>query len=63
MKLQNLIKQYAQTLFTPDGQDESGVYMVVGDYRLHVRNDDAVLIKGMPLSDVWALVDNVTQLR
>lgn len=60
MDLQRMIKQYAQIPFCPDGRDEKGVYMHVGDYKLHVRNDDAVLIQGMPLSDAWALVDHVT---
>ncbi len=59
MDVNGLLSKYAQHKFVPNGADRFGVYMQIDHYRIHVRHDDAPLVKGMVLRDAWPLVDKI----
>ena len=62
MDAEGLMAQFANTLFKPNGKDDTGAYMVIGEYLVHVRTDDLLITQGMALKDIWPLVDKVQTL-
>lgn len=62
MDLKKLINKHAKVIFKPHGKDERGVFMIVENHRVHLRRDDYQLVQGMPLEDVWPLIDDVKSL-
>ena len=61
MDTEGLMAEYANTQFQPSGKDDTGAYMIMGDYIVHVRNDDLLITQGQPLKDIWPLVDRVQE--
>lgn len=62
MDLNKLIKNHAHVIFNPHGKDEFGVFMIIENHRIHLRTDDYQLVEGLPLEDVWPLIDDVKRL-
>lgn len=54
-----LLKRFASTPFTPCGQDEYGVYMIIEDLIVHVRKDDLHITEHQKLIDIWPMVFKV----
>ena len=62
MDTEGLMAQHANTEFRPNGKDETGAYMIMGDYIVHVRSDDILITQGQALKDIWPLVDRVQEI-
>lgn len=48
--------------FKIDAEDDLGVFMHVGDYKIHVRNDDVNLVKGMKMHAFFPLIDSFEKI-
>lgn len=56
----NLLKQYGHVVFEPDGRDELNTYMIVDNYKVHVRNDDAALVQGLSFRQFHPLINKLS---
>lgn len=54
-----LLEKHAETQFQPVGKDETGAYMIIEDYVIHVRSADVLITEGQALKDIWPFVDKV----
>ena len=60
MDTQGLLKKHADTVFQPQGKDETGAFMIVDDVLIHVRNADLLISQGQALKEIWPLVDKIS---
>jgi hypothetical protein len=58
MDINTLILLHGSMTFKVDAEDESGVFMHIDGYRLHVRRDDVSLAQGLSMSEFHPLIDS-----
>lgn len=63
MDINRLITQYGALRFIPDGKDATGSYMLVEEYKVHVRQDDLAIVFGLPMSDIHPLIDSFVRIE
>lgn len=56
MDMNALLIKHGNKAFKVDSEDELGVFMLVEGYKVQVRQDDASLVLGMPLSEFQPLI-------
>lgn len=62
MDFNALLLKYGNNIFKVDDEDELGVFMHLGGYKLHVRKDDLSLVEGTSVSEFRPLIDSVKKL-
>jgi len=62
MDISSIILIHGNRTFKIDTEDELGVYMHVGEYKIHVRKDDVNLAEGMKMSAFLPLIDSVKKI-
>ena len=63
MDINRLVTQYSTLRFVPDGKDATGAFMLIDDYKIHVRQDDVAIAVGLPMSDVHPLIDRLIRIE
>jgi len=62
MDFNGLITKYGELRFAPDGKDDTGAFMLIDDYKIHVRQDDLSIVLGLPVSEIHPLIDSYSQI-
>jgi hypothetical protein len=62
MDFNGLITKYGELRFVPDGKDESGAFMLIDEYKIHVRQDDLAIVLGLPFSEIHPLIDSYSRV-
>jgi hypothetical protein len=62
MDINSIIRTYGNKIFKVDAEDELGVFMHVGEYKVHVRKDDVNLAEGMKIRAFFPLIDSFKKI-
>tara|TARA_R110000751_G_scaffold15290_2_gene49371 strand:+ start:67870 stop:68058 length:189 start_codon:yes stop_codon:yes gene_type:complete len=56
-----IIIKHGNEIFKVDAEDDLGVFMHVEGFKIHVRQDDVNLARGMPLKEFHPLIDSLQE--
>ena len=62
MDFNGLINKYGSLRFAPDGKDETGAFMLIDEYKIHIRQDDLAIVLGLPVSEIHPLIDSYSRI-
>jgi hypothetical protein len=62
MDINSILLTHGNKTFKADTEDELGVFMHVGEYKIHVRKDDASLAMGMLVNEFHPLIDSFEKI-
>lgn len=62
MDINAILLEHGNKPFKVDAEDEFGFFMYVDDYKIHIRKDDALLVKGMLMSEFHPLIDSLQKI-
>jgi hypothetical protein len=62
MDINAILLVHGNETFKVDSEDELGVFMHIGEYKIHVRKDDVSLAKGMLVNQFHPLIDSFKRL-
>lgn len=57
MDYNGLVLKYGALPFYPDEKDDSGAYMLLDEYKIHVRRDDVSIVIGLPVKEILPLIN------
>ena len=58
MDISTLLTLHGNKTFKIDAEDELGVFMHLDGYKIHVRQDDVSLAKGLLMTEFHPLIDS-----
>ena len=62
MDFNRLIAKYGEVRFSPDGKDDTGAFMLIDEYKIHVRQDDLAIVLGLSVSEIHPLIDSYSRI-